>query len=145
MNSSAHLPGRWEDQCHQAVLLPTPWHCEVSFWAVRGVQSESPCAHVVGGGSTSILWVSTWHGGPAEPGSGTALLSHLSSLRTRNYLCPAGLKYRGCPGTLDGKGQDIPFLGHAWLLLGFWPQFMEHKGEDRSRHPPCPAPGLESG
>lgn len=50
VNASAHIPGRWKDRCHQAVLLPTPWHSEVSFWAVGGVQSESPCAHVVGEG-----------------------------------------------------------------------------------------------
>lgn len=31
---------------------------------------------------------------------------------------------------LDRKGQETPSLGHAWLLLGCWPQFMEHKGED---------------
>lgn len=46
---------------------------------------------------------------------------------------------------LERKGQDTPSLGYAWLLLGFWPQFMGHKGEGRCRdltYPvqPRPAP-----
>lgn len=48
----------------------------------------------------------------------------------------SGRQAKGVPGEeLDRKGQDISSLGHAWPSLGFWPQFMGHKGEDCCRHP----------
>lgn len=93
MNSSAHVPGSWEDQCHQAVLLPAPWRSEVSFRAVRGVHSEKPLCSWGRGRVRFILWVSTWHSQvqrcPGKSLTGRSRSPHLWAML--GYCLAAGL------------------------------------------------------